>query len=72
MNPNKRPWLKEADNVVASVGDSDLGDCGRGRRRGGRRDADEEKWVPVTKLGRLVTDGKISKLEEVYLPSLPI
>ncbi|PWA54841.1 Double-stranded RNA-binding-like domain-containing protein [Artemisia annua] len=48
------------------------GDRGRGRRRGPRRDADEEKWVPVTKLGRLVKDGKISKLEEIYLHSLPI
>lgn len=48
------------------------GDRGRGRRRGPRRDAEEEKWVPVTKLGRLVKDGKISKLEEVYLHSLPI
>jgi small subunit ribosomal protein S2e len=28
--------------------------------------------VPVTKLGRLVKDGKISSLEEIYLFSLPI
>lgn len=48
------------------------GDRGRGRRRGPRRDTEEEKWVPVTKLGRLVKDGKITKLEEVYLHSLPI
>jgi small subunit ribosomal protein S2e len=34
---------------------------------------DEEKaWVPVTKLGRLVNDGKIKSLEECYLFSLPI
>lgn len=31
------------------------GDRGRGRGRG-RRDEGEEKWVPVTKLGRLVHD----------------
>jgi small subunit ribosomal protein S2e len=34
-------------------GDRGRGDRGRGRGRG-RRDGDEEKWVPVTKLGRLV------------------
>jgi ribosomal protein uS5 len=28
--------------------------------------------VPVTKLGRLVNDGKIHSLEEIYLFSLPI
>ncbi|KAG1342211.1 40S ribosomal protein S2-3 [Cocos nucifera] len=53
------------------------GDRGRGRgdrrggRRGGRRD-EEEKWVPVTKLGRLVKEGRIQSLEEIYLHSLPV
>eukprot|EP01122_Echinamoeba_exundans_P014388 TRINITY_DN649_c0_g1_i1.p2 TRINITY_DN649_c0_g1~~TRINITY_DN649_c0_g1_i1.p2 ORF type:complete len:322 (-),score=107.09 TRINITY_DN649_c0_g1_i1:90-1022(-) len=60
---------------------------GRGRRgeggaprRGGAQSAsaraggkgDEEKWVPVTKLGRLVKDGKIKQLEEIFLHSLPV
>ncbi|KAI9611856.1 hypothetical protein KEM48_004363 [Puccinia striiformis f. sp. tritici PST-130] len=48
---------------------------GRGGRRGPRRGAkrDEEKeWVPVTKLGRLVKDGKIKSIEEIYLFSLPV
>ncbi|TPX40299.1 hypothetical protein SeLEV6574_g06688 [Synchytrium endobioticum] len=46
---------------------------GRGDRRGrGRREEEEKKWVPVTKLGRLVADGKIKKIEELYLFSLPI
>jgi len=48
---------------------------GRGRGRGGRgaRGKEGEKeWVPVTKLGRLVRDGKIRSLEEIYLFSLPI
>jgi len=46
----------------------------RGRRARGRRTvADELKeWVPVTKLGRLVKDGKIPSLEDMYLHSLPI
>jgi hypothetical protein len=34
----------------------------------------EEKWVPVTKLGPLVKDGKISSLEicylQIYLPAI--
>jgi small subunit ribosomal protein S2e len=50
------------------------GDRGRGRRgprRGGRKDDDKE-WVPVTKLGRLVKDGKIKSMEEIYLFSLPV
>jgi len=46
---------------------------GRGRGRRGQRKEDTTKaWVPVTKLGRLVNDGKIHSLEEIYLFSLPI
>merc|ERR1712227_1119822 len=46
---------------------------GRGRGRGrGRGKEGEKEWVPVTKLGRLVKDGKIKSLEEIYLFSLPI
>ena len=46
---------------------------GRGRGRGrGRGKEDQKEWVPVTKLGRLVRDGKIRSLEEIYLFSLPI
>merc|ERR1712226_593750 len=41
---------------------------GRGRGRG----KEEKEWIPVTKLGRLVKDGKIKSLEEIYLFSLPI
>jgi small subunit ribosomal protein S2e len=53
------------------------GDRGRGRGRGrggrgGRGGRDEKEWVPVTKLGRLVKDGKITSLEEVFLYSLPV
>jgi len=50
------------------------GERGRGRRgprRGGRKD-DEKEWVPVTKLGRLVKDGKIKSMEEIYLFSFPV
>jgi len=47
------------------------GDGPGGRpRRGGKEE--EGAWVPVTKLGRLVKEGLIKRLEEVYLFSLPI
>ncbi|CAO1612574.1 unnamed protein product [Jaminaea pallidilutea] len=46
---------------------------GRGGRRGPRRGGDEKtEWVPVTAVGRLVKDGKIKSIEEIYLFSLPI
>jgi len=47
---------------------------GRGRRgpRGRGRDGDTKEWIPVTKLGRLVKEGKITSLEQIYLFSLPI
>nr|XP_007962026.1 40S ribosomal protein S2-like isoform X1 [Chlorocebus sabaeus] len=54
---------------------------GRGRRRGrgqgrGRGacggKAEDNEWMPVTKLGRLIKDMKIKSLEEIYLFSLPI
>jgi hypothetical protein len=47
------------------------GDRGRGRGRGRARDDDKE-WVPVTKLGRLVKEGKIKSLEEIYSFSMRI
>mmetsp|Transcript_32164 Transcript_32164/g.49179 ORF Transcript_32164/g.49179 Transcript_32164/m.49179 type:complete len:259 (+) Transcript_32164:63-839(+) len=46
------------------------GDRRRGDRRGGRRE--EEGWVPVTKLGRLVKEGRITSMEEIFLFSLPV
>nr|KAF6477972.1 hypothetical protein HJG59_010864 [Molossus molossus] len=46
---------------------------GQGRGRGARGGkAEDEEWIPVTKLGRLVKDMKIKSLEEIYLFSLPI
>jgi len=54
-------------------GRGERGERGRGRGRGGpKKDKDEEAWVPVTKLGRLVQSNLIRKLEEIYLFSLPI
>jgi small subunit ribosomal protein S2e len=51
-------------------GRGDRGRGGRGAR--GRGKDDDKEWVPCTKLGRLVKDGKIKTLEQVYLFSLPI
>ena len=45
---------------------------GRGRRGQPRKEDTTKAWVPVTKLGRLVNDGKIHSIEEIYLFSLPI
>ncbi|EWC85535.1 40S ribosomal protein S2 [Plasmodium falciparum NF54] len=47
---------------------------GRGARGRGRGSAEDDlkNWVPVTKLGRLVKEGKIVSIEEIYLHSLPI
>jgi len=55
-------------------GRGDRGRRGRGDRRGrGRGQGDKDKeWVPVTKLGRLVKDHKISTIEEIYLFSLAV
>ena len=46
---------------------------GRGRGRGrGRGKPESKEWQPVTKLGRLVKDGKIKTIEEIYNFSLAI
>jgi len=64
-----------------STGFGRRGERGRGGRRGerggrgrGRRGADggKEEWTPVTKLGRLVKEGKLQKIEDIFLFSLPI
>lgn len=43
---------------------------GPGRSRGAK-DEDKE-WTPVTKLGRLVKDGKIASMDEIYRYSMPV
>merc|ERR1719345_566810 len=46
---------------------------GKGKKGKGKGKGSEEKeWVPCTKLGRLVKDGKIQSIEDVYLHALPI
>ncbi|CAK9300208.1 unnamed protein product [Gordionus sp. m RMFG-2023] len=45
---------------------------GRGRGRGMRGKEGEKEWAPVTKLGRLVKEGRIKSIEEIYMFSIPI
>lgn len=42
------------------------GKAGRGRVE------EEKEWIPMTKLGRLVKEGKIKSLEHVFLFSIPV
>merc|ERR1711996_101267 len=51
---------------------ADAAPADRGGVRGRGRGKEEKEWVPITKLGRLVKDGKIKSLQEIYLFSLPI
>ena len=47
----------------------------REAKRGGRRGPrgpEEEEWVPLTNLGRLVKMGEIKKLEQIFYHSIPI
>jgi small subunit ribosomal protein S2e len=49
------------------------GGKGKGKGKGkGRGKVEEKEWVPCTKLGRLVKEAKLRKLEEIYLFSLPV
>jgi small subunit ribosomal protein S2e len=57
-----------------------FGDKGKGKGKGkgkkgkgkGKGKGEEKEWMPVTKLGRLVKDGKINSIEEIYVHSLAI
>jgi len=53
-------------------GDGGPGGPGGRPRRRPQKDEGSGAWVPVTKLGRLVSEKLIKKLEEIYLYSLPI
>merc|ERR1712137_902323 len=48
------------------------GKKGGKKGKGKGKKGEEKEWVPVTKLGRLVKDGKIGSVEDIYLHSLPI
>lgn len=68
-----------ADAAPQQRGGFGRGRGGRGRGRGGprgrgrgRREDGKEGWTPVTKLGRLVKEGKIESLEHIFLYSLAV
>jgi len=69
-----------ADRGGFGKGFGERGGKGKGKGKGGkgkggpRRGGDkgEGEWVPCTKLGRLVKDGKVKSLEEVFLFALPM
>merc|ERR1712227_235331 len=44
------------------------GGKGKGKGKGG----DKEEWVPCTKLGRLVKDGKIKTIDDVFMFSMAV
>ena len=50
------------------------GGRGFGKGKGGRRPRgpEEEEWVPLTNLGRLVKMGEIKTLEQIFYHSIPI
>jgi small subunit ribosomal protein S2e len=48
------------------------GDAPRAPRPRRGEKGEKEEWTPVTKLGRLVKDGKIKSVEEIFLFSMPI
>lgn len=48
------------------------GKKGKKGKKGGKKGGDDKDWVPMTKLGRLVADQKIERLEDIYLHALPI
>merc|ERR1711966_641530 len=44
---------------------------GKGKGRKGKG-GDKEEWVPCTKLGRLVKEGKIAKIDHIFYYSMAI
>merc|ERR1712230_6725 len=59
MGSSRYPWLH---SCIIMGGDGGFGKGGKG----------EKKWVPLTKLGRLVKAGKITSMNEIYTHSLPV
>merc|ERR1719389_30838 len=46
---------------------------GKGKgKKGNRKGGEKEEWVPCTKLGRLVKEGKIAKIDDIYFYALAI
>jgi small subunit ribosomal protein S2e len=68
---------KPADSKAgAGAGGDKKRGFGRDKKKGDKdprkRGPVEEEWTPVTKLGRLVNQGLIKSVEEIYTFSIPI
>lgn len=72
---------QRAENAEGGRGGRGFGRGGRGGERGGRGGrggkpggfgGGKDDWIPKTKLGRLVKNGHITTLEEIYTHSIPI
>merc|ERR1712054_200721 len=65
--------VKMADSGREGGFGGGCGKGGKGKGKGkGRKGGDKEEWVPCTKLGRLVKEGKIAKIDDIYFYSLAI
>merc|ERR1719281_2349332 len=67
--------MDSAPSGFGSKGKGGRGKGGKGKGgkgKGGKGKKEEEEWVPCTKLGRLVKDGKIRNLDEIYFYSMPV
>lgn len=65
--------MADAASAPRGAAPRGFGRGGRGRRGDrGKRGGEEKAWVPVTKLGRLVQQGLLKSIEQVYLFSLPV
>lgn len=72
---NPEAGATETGRGRGGFGRGGRGGRGRGGRGGGRpgdRGKEEEEWVPLTNLGRLVAKGYITTLEEIYHHSIQI
>merc|ERR1712072_1156243 len=47
------------------------GKGGKGKGKG-KGSGEKEEWIPCTKLGRLVKDGKIRNIDDIYYFSMPV
>merc|ERR1712123_323570 len=60
--------VKMADSAPGGFGGGFGENKGKGKGKGG----DKEEWIPCTKLGRLVKEGKIAKIDDIYFYSLAV
>merc|ERR1712028_118838 len=71
-----RPFSKMAERSTEGGKGDGKGKGGKGKggkgKGKGKGKGDAEEWIPCTKLGRLVKDGKIRNIDDIYYFSMPI